>query len=185
MEGLCTGFNCASLLNARLRRTSLPTLPRCIPDVPDECQEHNGGCWEADLRVGASTRHFTACQDNLEAYKSALAQGPLAPGTEPPPLHVCACPPCFEATAKGCRPKCDLRYCNNDLKACIVPGGAGERVGGVVWLLKDSWGARMSLHFAHSKATACWLQAKTLPLTRMYTYANDARPHPSLPQAAG
>lgn len=157
--------------------------------MPDECQEHNGGCWEADLRVGASTRHFTACQDNLEAYKSALAQGPLAPGTEPPPLHVCTCPPCFEATAKGCKPKCDLRYCNNDLKACIVPGGGGVcggGGGGGVWLLRDGCEGRdVPSPCALKKRRLAGFRAKTLLFTHIYTCACDAHPHPSLPQAAG
>ena len=44
-------------------------------------------------------------------------------------LHVCQCPPCFTAFAKGnsieCTPKCDLNHCDEDTGVCSAGGNSG------------------------------------------------------------
>lgn len=100
-----------------------PPANRCIADLPDECSQDNGKCWQADIRVSGAAHHFTACRDNIVDYKRALAEG----SEKVPPLHTCVCPACFQATSSGgCEPKCDLRYCDPALGACLVPRGKGE-----------------------------------------------------------
>ncbi|KAI3427174.1 hypothetical protein D9Q98_007111 [Chlorella vulgaris] len=105
----------------------------CITDIPDECASGYGGCWHADLKVGAGPPvSFSACKDNLPAYKRALARG--LP-TADIPLHTCTCPPCFTAVeSRGvitCTPKCDLRYCDLEAGVCHADPSSGGSKGGV------------------------------------------------------
>jgi hypothetical protein len=78
----------------------------CITDIPNECSKDHGGCWHADFKIKGQSRSFSACKDNLPAYKDALAHGLPVDGI---PLHTCTCPPCFTAVEKGgkitCTPK--------------------------------------------------------------------------------
>lgn len=50
-------------------RPRLVLLCRCITDIPNECANDHGGCWHADFKIKGQARSFSACKDNLPAYK--------------------------------------------------------------------------------------------------------------------
>ncbi|PRW50883.1 vacuolar-sorting receptor 3-like [Chlorella sorokiniana] len=108
----------------------------CITDIPNECSKDHGGCWHADFKIKGQSRSFSACKDNLPAYKDALAHGLPVDGI---PLHTCTCPPCFTAVEKGgkitCTPKCDLQYCDLDVGVCHAEPGSGGVGPGVIVLI--------------------------------------------------
>jgi hypothetical protein len=115
------------------------STPRCVTDIPDECAADNGGCWAGDFPVGGKQQRFSACRDNLPAYRDALARG--QPAEALPPLHNCACPPCFIGVERrgkvACEPRCAPDLCDADAGVCHAdPAGGGRlsaaQVAGVV-----------------------------------------------------
>lgn len=60
---------------------------RCLKDLADECAHDNGGCWQADFTVNRQKKHYTACQDNIQAYKVntlSFEQATFPPGVRQP-----------------------------------------------------------------------------------------------------
>jgi hypothetical protein len=80
-----------------------------------------------DATVKGQKVTFSACHDNLPAYREALSRGQP---TESIPLHNCTCPPCFSAIERRgkitCEPRCSLDYCDLEYGVCHAePGGKG------------------------------------------------------------
>jgi hypothetical protein len=100
---------------------------RCVTDIPDECATNNGGCWHTTAAVKGKNTEFSACHDNLDIYKDALAHGQPVDTIS---LHTCQCPPCFSAVEKRgkitCQARCNLDYCDLDAGVCHAEPGAGS-----------------------------------------------------------
>lgn len=45
---------------------------RCVQNLPDECAVNNGGCWQGDFKVNGQMKHFSACSDNIRAYRVSV-----------------------------------------------------------------------------------------------------------------
>ena len=54
-----------------------PWLCRCITDIANECATDHGGCWHAEYKIKGQSRAFSACKDNLPAYKVGACNGLL------------------------------------------------------------------------------------------------------------
>ena len=114
-------------------------LFRCVTDIPNECANNYGGCWHTTATVKGKKTEFSACHDNLPAYRDALSHGQAVDTLA---LHNCTCPPCFTAIErKGsitCEARCNLDYCDLEYGVCHAePGSGGTNVGagGIVVIL--------------------------------------------------
>lgn len=111
----------------------LPCHSRCVTDIADECASNNGGCWHTTASVKGKKTTFSACHDNLDIYKDALAHGQPVDNI---PLHNCTCPPCFSAVEKRgkitCQPRCNLDYCDLDIGVCHAEPGASSMTAGTI-----------------------------------------------------
>jgi hypothetical protein len=115
----------------------LPFFPkhhyRCVTDIPDECAIDNGGCWHTTASIKGTQTTFSACRDNLDVYKNALAHGQPIDNI---PLHNCTCPPCFSAVEKHgkitCQARCNLDYCDLDIGVCHAEPGSGSLAAGSI-----------------------------------------------------
>ena len=112
-------------------------LSRCITNIPDECAANYGGCWHTDANVKGQKMTFSACRDNLPAYREALARG-LSVDTIH--LHNCSCPPCFSAVERfgsiTCQPRCNLDYCDLEYGVCHAePGSKGVGIGSLAGIV--------------------------------------------------
>jgi hypothetical protein len=103
---------------------ALPGDYRCIQNLPDECAVDNGGCWQGDFKVNGQMKHFSACSDNIRAYRAAAASGRDVSNVS---LSTCKCPPCFYDLTEGDKVQCvakgNLDLC--DLQSGVYSAEAG------------------------------------------------------------
>ena len=107
-------------------KSNVTSVCRCVTDIADECATNYGGCWHTTASVKGKQTTFSACHDNLDIYKDALAHGQPV---DTIPLHNCTCPSCFTAVEKRgkitCEPRCNLDYCDLDIGVCHAEPGSG------------------------------------------------------------
>lgn len=98
----------------------------CLTDLPDKCTQaaDYGGCWRGKFDLHGKKTLFTACKDNLSAYKAAAANGEEMANF---PIHQCECPPCFVKDGSDCKPACNLDTCDANTGMCTgaATGGSG------------------------------------------------------------